>query len=88
MVPSPSNSAVIAQADNASPRDGVESSENPPASDESLYAVPGAPVLPIELIELIIEHLRGQCGTLRNCVLAYRALYPRAMVVLYRAIWV
>ncbi|KZT69134.1 hypothetical protein DAEQUDRAFT_277590 [Daedalea quercina L-15889] len=42
--------------------------------------------LPVEIIEQIIDQLRGECSTLLNCALTCRDLFPRAIEVLYTAI--
>ncbi|KZT69491.1 hypothetical protein DAEQUDRAFT_811281 [Daedalea quercina L-15889] len=48
----------------------------------------GIPTLPIELVEQIIDHLRGECRTLVSCALTHKSWYSRATMVLYTAIYI
>ncbi|KAH9934188.1 uncharacterized protein B0H18DRAFT_546706 [Fomitopsis serialis] len=43
-------------------------------------------LLPIECIALILEELRGDCGTLLDCALTHSTWYPHAKRVLYKTI--
>ncbi|KZT69487.1 hypothetical protein DAEQUDRAFT_811279 [Daedalea quercina L-15889] len=52
-------------------------------STHALNSSSGNPVVPVELLEHIIDYLRGECQTLLNCALTHRTLYPRAKTVLY-----
>lgn len=57
--------------------------DSAPVVPHRLYAIPGVPVVPLELVENILNHLHGCRGDLCKCALTHSSWYPCAIKVLY-----